>query len=1168
MKTLLALLLLIVCGGTLQAQDDPSTMVGGNHYSGYSIDDLDTVSMINGNLMLHIPIYSLKQVGKMPLTFSISGNNLQFQETQSCAPADNDPCGATNRVYGAVIGCTGGIALQADQDLSICRTTHAEDLYVSDPNTTTGQSLSGRFMYPTFDVVRGGVNSTRLYQDYNSQTKLRSTNGSGYLLSADASFFSDQTDVDYPTGTTTDFDLYDKEGTRSHFTTLSDLYGTFETQRVDSNGNTIQRIAVGSGSNEHFYYVDTLGRQFSDAPREVGGNGMSTDVSACPASAASFQAAARSYSWSVPGYSQPLIFCYADVWVRTDYYGTPGGVTFNGWSMYEDTNGSMPVLQSVKLPDGTYWKFEYDAADPNNSNSVAYGNITKVITPQGGSISYTYGEYCTLMPPSKCYSGLATRTVDDGVGNSRTWEYHVQDTVVPYTATAPTQTTTRVVMPLDPGQSVRNETVYIYVDPTGSPVLEPTVEKERQVYQGSASGGQLLEDITNTYSASTDPSPVYHLGYASVLPNQVSTSLQAVSSSVSYPVYDSGFTAMQTECFRTYTEYPSQYLCSQYIPYGGTGTRQLSLGLQEEVDHTNYPGYPNKQELTSYVWELSPSNAYRDANLLTAPSLINVTDGANTVTTNYVYDEVNGSPQGAHGNATTTTKSGSLGGSVSTSAVYDSSGRMTKTFDGRGNETDFEFTDASSGQVTKATRPATNGISHVDSYTYDAATGKMLTHTDENQNQTHFTYSDPLGRLTKIQVPVSASVNSNKTIDYSVPRVVTVKQDENQSADGALVTSTTYDGLGRAISTETPDSATVDVSYVASGAIASKSNPHFAGVSSSSDFVSTFTYDALGRKSAQVEPDATRSWKYSGNTIDYYIGSTHFWKQSLDAFGSLVEVYEDPDILNLHTSYTYSFLGNLTDVSQQGLTRHFDYDSLSRLTQSHNPETGWICYGTTNGQAANGSNCSASYDGNGNLQYKTDSRGITAQYLYDNLNRLLSKTYTSDAQNTPSSCYEYDSSTNAGTGTNQGGHLTQEWTQLGPCPAVVPSSGILARRSLLSYDGLGNVLSEERCTASHCAPSGVPVPLTYAYDLVSHLTSYTDGPGSHTLYNCYTAGTAGELTQVQTSTCRTLSSDYLYRAESYLPSGGPAKEDYGTYLQGTRAVDKLLRSTVLSVKAQ
>lgn len=1164
MKAFLALLLLLCSLNVARAQDDPSNMIGGTHFTGYSINDIDTVSMINGNLMLHIPIYSLKQKGGMPLTFSVSGNNLAFSQYVSCLWANNESCGAHMYAYGFGANCTYGIGLHEDNSLRVCRNISKEDLYYGDG------SSNGTILFPTYQIIHGEMDSSHLYQDYNSQLKFRSADGTGYLMNVTSDLFTDQTDYG-PTGVVSDVDVYDKNGTRSLMRAFtSGAYaGRYETQRIDTNGNSIQRGYIGPDSGR-MYYKDTVNRTFYDAPAEINSlMGTSSDVSNCPSAGAPYHTALYSYTWSVPGVSSPFIFCYARIKIRTAYYGAPGQQNYYGNDIYTDLNTTSDVLLSIKRPDGLYWKFEYDAADPNNTNSAGYGDLMKVITPQGGSISYTYGGYGNIFGAGGVpFHGLATRTVDDGAGNVRTWEYHVQDTITaPLNATA--TETTRVVNPLEPGQSVRNETVYTYVDPINRNGTEPTVEWKRETYQGSAASGTLLQRTENSYLATTDPSPVYNSGHPSTLPTTTTTTLmdtssatpQNVTSSVNHSAYDSGFIVMQEECYRPAT-YLATYSCAPYWSSTNVvATGFAYLGLPKEVDYSNYSGYPNKQEFTTYQWEANGN--YKTANILGAPYTATVTDGTNSTTTTYNYDENNGSPQGVFGNLTSTTKTGTLGGSVSVSTVYDASGRVSKSFDGRGKETDYEYNDAATGLVTKVKRPATNSVAHDDSYTYDPNSGQMVSHTDENGNPSYFTYNDPLGRLTKIAATVDTGVQSVKTIDYSVSRIVTVKQDKDQTNDGLLVSSVTYDGLGRPVSTRSPDSSMVDQSYGPSGSVATKSNPHFSSASAS-DGTTNMYYDALGRKTSQLDSSGqTEYWSYSANATTYKINTTQYWKHQSDAFGSLVDVYEDPSGTNLHTSYTYDYLGDLKTTNQSGRTRQFDYDSLGRLKQSRNLETGWVCYGTTSGAVPNGSNCTADYDGNGNLVHKTEGRGITVAYTYDALNRLVSKSYSSNALNTPSACYQYDSSSLVSSGGNLIGRVTNEWTQAGTCDSTPPSSGVLTRRSVLLYDALGKVRSENRCLKDRCVASAIPVSLHFSYDISGNLTSYDDGPGNHTLSNCYSS--TGQLNNIKSGPCSGSATTSLYRVGSFWPGGAPAELDYGVYLHSSRLIDSQLRVSGFSV---
>ena len=114
---------------------------------------------------------------------------------------------------------------------------------------------------------------------------------------------------------------------------------------------------------------------------------------------------------------------------------------------------------------------------------------------------------------------------------------------------------------------------------------------------------------------------------------------------------------------------------------------------------------------------------------------------------------------------------------------------------------------------------------------------------------------------------------------------------------------------------------------------------------------------------------------------------------------------EDPGAdpkLNYVTSYNYDPLDNLTKVFQYGhyvtptgdppvqppplQSRSFEYSSLSRLRSATNPESGTTSY---------------TYHDAGNLETRTDARGVSAEYGYDALQRLKTIEYTIPPDPTP-----------------------------------------------------------------------------------------------------------------------------------------------------------------------
>jgi YD repeat-containing protein len=290
----------------------------------------------------------------------------------------------------------------------------------------------------------------------------------------------------------------------------------------------------------------------------------------------------------------------------------------------------------------------------------------------------------------------------------------------------------------------------------------------------------------------------------------------------------------------------------------------------------------------------------------------------------------------------------------------------------------------------------------------------------------------------------------------------------------------------------------------------------------------------------------------------------------------------------LETDYQYDLLGNLIRADQWGgpngsahpRTRLFSYDYISRLIQAFNPESGWVCYGTTGATAANGSNCTNGdgYDGNGNLLHKTDSRGITVNYSYDSLNRILSRTSVNDPSNAVSSCYQYDI-----TNTNGIGRLSAEWTQVGGCATSPDTYKTLQK--IAAYDGMGRVTSEQQCVlgfctsdtppsapAANCAALSGATGLTYCYDLAGNLLAYSNGLNSGSYPNQWVLfsqqfDNAGRLTSVSAPSGSWLGTSVPYsvftanEANSYSAGGAPQKWTLGTNLNLVRTFDTRLRVT-------
>ena len=255
----------------------------------------------------------------------------------------------------------------------------------------------------------------------------------------------------------------------------------------------------------------------------------------------------------------------------------------------------------------------------------------------------------------------------------------------------------------------------------------------------------------------------------------------------------------------------------------------------------------------------------------------------------------------------------------------------------------------------------TNALSQSTSYNYDWNTGLKTSTTDPNQLVITYSY-DSMWRLLQAVHPDNGQdtiTRQETTFPFTATLTSTINTTQN------TIPLSVFDGLGRVSETQlTSDPqgiAYTDTTYDALGRVATVSNPYRTGTDATSSpkgTVTTYGYDALGRKISETYPDSSvLTTAYCGpNTL--VTDPTNKWRRSrTDALGRLVEV-DEPNAVGATvassgcpgtgepiwvTAYTYDTLGNLIQALQNGShTRTFTYDSLSRLLTSSNPETGQI----------------------------------------------------------------------------------------------------------------------------------------------------------------------------------------------------------------------------------
>ena len=439
---------------------------------------------------------------------------------------------------------------------------------------------------------------------------------------------------------------------------------------------------------------------------------------------------------------------------------------------------------------------------------------------------------------------------------------------------------------------------------------------------------------------------------------------------------------------------------------------------------------------------------------------------------------------------------------------YDTLGNVISTKDPRGNVTTVDYLDDfgdgsnpgfntgghnTYSLATKITSPPPNqGESpHVAYSQYDYNTGLLTGFKDRNGVITQTIYNDAFDRPTQVKAALGTSLENHTAIYYAPTSVSGVSLTNNDvltakdqvSFDSNLRGWTHTDGFGRTIESWTSDpqgDVKVTAVYDGLGRAVQTSNPFRPSVPET-QYNTTTAYDLLGRvKTVTTADNAVVATLYSGARV---LVTDQAGKQRIsqrDGLGRLTDVWEvtpadtatesvtfpgSSVTAGYRTIYGYDALDDLTVVTQKlgttpKQTRTFSYDALKRLTQAINPESGTVNY---------------TYDANSNLATKQDVRSITTTYGYDNLNRVISRTYSGS---TPTVSYKYDGQT-----LPTGAPTFTRGSSTGRLVAVTYGTG--SAGNYTGYDQLGRANVSYQQTDSNNYSFG------YSYNLASEMTSET-----------------------------------------------------------------------------
>ena len=446
--------------------------------------------------------------------------------------------------------------------------------------------------------------------------------------------------------------------------------------------------------------------------------------------------------------------------------------------------------------------------------------------------------------------------------------------------------------------------------------------------------------------------------------------------------------------------------------------------------------------------------------------------------------------------------------------VYDSYGRVIKSYDGNGgyngttyNPTVTSFT-MTNGSTTSES--VTNPLGQAVTTVLDPLRGLPITVTDAN-GITTTTHYDGLGRLTGVWEHGRATTSAaNLVFAYAVsnsgPSVVTTQQLDDA---GGYVTSTTlYDSLLRPRQTQVPTpqgGMLVTDHFYDSRGFEWKTNTKWwdAGANPGSTIVTipdsqvpdqTYTqFDGLGRPVIVTSYDdskvvSTSDVMYTGDKVTTIppLGGTPT-SVTTDAVGRQTELdsYTTAPAVTTGTNAGGFATVSLTGGAFQATTQSYetrgwlsaitDVSTGEKWTRTYN-SLGQVITSTDPNEGAT----STSYDADGNVTSTTDALNHTLSYTYDPLGRKTAE-YDGTSTGAPQiASWTYDNSNNAVPGmTDPVGQMTTETSTYGGNTYTYQQTGFNAfgestGQKVIIPAAEGNLAGTYNMAHTYTATAGLP----------------------------------------------------------------------------------------------
>jgi YD repeat-containing protein len=673
-----------------------------------------------------------------------------------------------------------------------------------------------------------------------------------------------------------------------------------------------------------------------------------------------------SYTWGDNPDSEVMGFVGGNNGAGADLYPVPG----SAYPSSEEQAFIQFCYFRHDLPVITKRVVSYDGVHPSLEQDFTY--VT------------TWATQSSLDWTTKSTTVITKNLAAPGTPSYKTVYNYVRDTIqnqvgFTYTSSKPTESTV------------------LYYDTTGS-LLKTTTK----VWAGGQQGILIAEcETLNTGAASGKfyeyatwpPAKLFGLIYSGIIDDAVTDVAE----------YDYG--AVDSSCTRP-AAVPSRETATTYATFANT-----PLWPTITVNGTSVPNpYILDRPATVKVYDHGSLIAETDYGYdQTAVSAVSP-DVIGHDETN--YGQASTLPRG---NATTITKKCFTGSQSCTNSVvriaYDETGQPVTVTGANGNVTNLSYIDNYTSDdgtpssvpcvpggattcsntntyLTQINHPTTaNGVSHVEKFQWDFNKGELRVAWDENNQASYYYYNDPWNRLTQSTFPDGGQITHSYSDAGPNPSVTTtqlmvspgeskrtvqvmdqvghpVQTQVTSDPSGTIYADSYYDGLGQVYQSSTPYRSQTEATYG----------------------LTLFSYDALGRRTLQTNPDSTTlHWCYNGlaslassacrshiakgtgEWVDSTDENGNSWQRTYNALGQLTSVIEPSGSSQapvMETDYGYNALNDLLSAVQWGgasgsqgaRSRSFSYNSLSQLLAAQNPESGTVSYG---------------YDPNGNLTTRT-----------------------------------------------------------------------------------------------------------------------------------------------------------------------------------------------------